>query len=438
MRETLTIEKMSNGPDAIAHEESGRTIFVQGGVPGDVVEARIVSERKSFANAVVERVVEASCDRVAPKDPELVDSIEPWSVLAYPAQLLAKRANVVDALTRNGGIPRERAEQLVEEVRPSKREYSYRNKLEMATFADAASRFTLGFRQQGSDTCVAAQRCSLGVRTLERAPKALTGAIRFMSGAEDLGIYRVGVRGSLRTKSLEVALWTPPSSFPRGFAAKMLEDALGATSVVRVIAEPGSERNVKQVEALLGRGFWQEEVLGLSFAVSAPSFFQVNTAQAEVLVKLALEMAQVEEGTFVADVFSGVGLFSLAFADAGADVVAIELSGSAVRDLRRNADANGLFVDAICDDAVRALDSLDGAEVVVVDPPRAGLEKRVIEGICDAAPERVIYVSCDPQTFARDCARFAAHGYELRRTCPVDQFPQTFHIECVSLLTRTS
>ena len=184
---------------------------------------------------------------------------------------------------------------------------------------------------------------------------------------------------------------------------------------------------------LSGKGFWIEEACGLSFSVSAPSFFQVNTAQAEALVKLALEMAEVEEGSFVADVFAGAGMFSLPLAEAGADVVAIELSGSAVRDLRRNADANGLFVDAVCDDAVRALDQLEGADAVLVDPPRAGLEKRVLEGICQAAPARVVYVSCDPQTMARDAARFANQGYRLVRTCPVDLFPQTYHVETVNL-----
>ena len=121
MTETFQIEKMSYGPCAIAHEATGRTVFVQGAVPGDVVEARIVSERKNFAEARVTRVVEASPDRIAPVDPDLVNSVEPWAILAYPVQLAAKRANVVDALARNGSIPRADAEKLVEEVRPSKR-----------------------------------------------------------------------------------------------------------------------------------------------------------------------------------------------------------------------------------------------------------------------------------------------------------------------------
>ncbi len=436
MTETLQIEKMSYGPDAIAHEPSGRTVFVRGAVPGDMVEAEITGERKSYATARTIKVLEPSPMRVASEAPDLLESIAPWSILAYPAQLEAKRTNVIEALVRNGGIPRQRAEELVVEVRPSKRTYGYRNKLELAAFADAASRFALGFTQAGSSTVQAVKACPLANRLIERAPKALAGAIRYMQGTEDLGIYRVGVRASLRTKSVEVALWTPPSSFPRTFAAKMLEDAIGATSVVRVIAEPGSDRKVKRTEVLAGRGWWSEELAGLSFAVSAPSFFQVNTAQAEVLVKLALEMAAADEGLFVADVFAGVGTFSLPLAQAGCDVVAIELSGSAVADLRRNADANGLFVDAVCDDAERALDQLEGAQVILVDPPRSGLEREVLEGMVGAAPERIVYVSCDPQTLSRDIARFEARGYGLQRLCPVDMFPQTYHVECVCLLVR--
>ncbi len=434
MTETLHIEKMSYGPDAIAHEPTGRTVFVRGAVPGDVVEADITTEHKSYATAHTVKVLESSPERVASEAPELLESIAPWSILAYPAQLEAKRENVMEALVRNGGIPRERAEELVEDVRPSKRTYGYRNKLELAAFADDSSRFALGFTQAGSSVVRTVKACPLANRLIQRAPKALSGAIRYMQGAEDLGIYRVGVRASLRTKSVEVALWTPPSSFPRTFAAKMLEDALGATSVVRVIADPGSERRVKRTEVLTGRGWWSEELAGLSFAVSAPSFFQVNTAQAEVLVKLALEMAAAEDGLFVADVFAGVGTFSLPLAQAGCDVVAIELAGSAVADLRRNADANGLFVDAVCDDAKRALDQLEGAQVILVDPPRSGLDREVLEGMVEAAPERIVYVSCDPQTLSRDIARFGARGYQLERVCPVDMFPQTYHVECVCLL----
>ncbi len=436
MTETLHIETMSYGPDAIAHQADGRVVFVSGAVPGDVAEVEILEERASFLRGRVARVVEPSEARVRPRDPDLTESIEPWSIMAYDAQLAAKERNVTEALIRTGGIGREEAERLVQPIIPSKREYGYRNKLEMAACTDDAGKFALGFTQHGSDQATPARRCSLAVKPLEKAPHAVAGALRYLAGNEDLGIFRVGVRASLRTKSKEVALWTPPSPFPRAFAAKVLQESMEAGSVVRVIAEPGSERRMKRVETLAGNGRWEEELAGLRFSVSAPSFFQVNTAQAEKLIGLVLEAVSVEEGMLVADVFAGCGTFSLPLADAGAEVVAIELSGSATRDLRRNAEGNGLYVDVICDDASRALDSLEGTDAVVVDPPRAGLDKRVVEGICQAAPARVAYVSCDPQTLSRDVARFRARGYELQRVTPVDLFPQTYHVESVAVLAR--
>ncbi len=434
MTEVLHIEKMSYGPAAIAHLASGKTAFVSGGVPGDVAEVAITQDHGSYVKGHVVNLVEPSAVRVTPRDPLLLDSVEPWGCLDYETQLDSKCQNVVEALVRNGGIARNEVEALTEAVRPSECVYGYRNKLEMTAFRDASGRFSLGFAKAGSDDLVAVKSCSLGNGLIDDAPKALSGALRYMQGADDLGIYRVGVRGSVRTRSVEVALWTPPSSFPRSFAAKMLQDALGATSVVRVIAERGSERRVKRVEVLAGNGCWSERLAGLRFAVSAPSFFQVNTSQAEVLIGLVCEMAQAEEGLLVADVFAGVGTFSLPLAQAGCDVVSIELSGSAVSDLRRNADTSDLFVDAVCDDAKRALDQLEGAEVIVVDPPRSGLEKEVLAGIADAKPRRIVYVSCDPQTLGRDIARFKAKGFHLQRVCPVDMFPQTYHVECVCLL----
>lgn len=433
MTETLHIETMSYGPDAIAHQADGRVVFVSNAVPGDTVEVEISEERPAFARGHAINVIDPSPDRVKPEDPALVESIEPWSILSYEAQVAAKAHNVEEALIRVGGVAREEASHLIRPLIPAKRPYGYRNKIELGACLSDAGKFALGFAQHGTDRIQPVTSCAIAVPPIQKMPHALAGALRYLAGNEDLGIMRVGIRASLRTKSLEIALWTPPSSFPRAFAAKMLEESMHATSIVRVIADPGSERHVKRVETLGGDGRWEEELYGLRFSVSAPSFFQVNTSQAEKLIQLVLDAVKVEEDIRVADVFAGCGTFSLPLADAGAQVVAIELAGSAVKDLRRNADANDLYVDAICDDAVRALGSLESSHVVVVDPPRCGLDKRVVRGIAKAAPERVVYVSCDPQTLARDAARFRAQGYALSQVTPVDMFPQTYHVECVAV-----
>ena len=240
-----------------------------------------------------------------------------------------------------------RAEGIVAPCVPSKREWGYRNKLELACGADGAGRLVLGMRPEGSAEVVPLEACPLANRLIEKAPKALRGALRFLSGNEDLGIFRVGVRGSLRTKDVEVALWTAPGPFPRAAAAKTLAQACKNTSLVRVVAEPGRARKVKKVEAIAGKGCWEEELAGARFLTSAPSFFQVNTAQAERLVALVQEGLELEEGDYVADLYAGGGTFSVPLAAAGADVVAVESAGSSVRDLRRNAERAGVDIEVI-------------------------------------------------------------------------------------------
>ena len=140
----------------------------------------------------------------------------------------------------------------------------------------------------------------------------------------------------------------------------------------------------------------------------------------------------------IADLYSGGGTFSIPLAAAGADVIAVESAGSSVRDLRRNADANGVDIEIIGGDAARELPELGELDALVVDPPRAGLADGVVESIAAARPERVAYVSCNPATWARDVARFEGNGYELLYAQPVDLFPQTYHVEVVSIFVQKS
>ena len=435
--EVVAIERMSYGPAAVGHLASGKTVFVEGAVPGDVVRVEITEDKPRFARARVIDVVEPSPDRVAPPC-ALACGGCPWAALSYDAQLSAKRAAVVDALVRTARLDAARAEEIVGKTVPSKRQWGYRNKLELSCGRDGAGRLILGMRPESGAAVVSLDSCPLAHRNIEGAPKALRGALRYLSGGEDLELFRVGVRGSLRTRDVEIALWTTPGAFPRAAAAKTLGSALKNTSVVRVVAEPGRARKVKKVEAISGKGCWEEELAGNRFLVSAPSFFQVNTAQAERLVDLVMEGLSIEEGDYVADLYSGAGTFSIPLARAGADVVAVESAGSSVRDLRRNAERAGVDIDIIGGDAARELPELGELDALVVDPPRAGLAPGVVESIAAAAPRRVAYVSCDPATWARDVALFEKNGYRLERATPVDLFPETYHVEVVSIFERVS
>lgn len=444
--ERVSLERMSYGAAAVGRLEGGKTVFVEGGAPGDVAEVVLLEEKPAFARARIERLAEESPLRVGPATSAGASCAAcaqgcggcPWGHLAYEAQLEAKRAHVVQALVRTAHFDPARAEGLTAPCVPSKREWGYRNKIEMGAGLDARGALTLGFHGEGAHDVLQADACPLAHKLIEKTPKALRGALRYLQGSQDLGIFRVGVRGSVRTKDLEVALWTKPGAFPRAAAAKTLKSAVRATSIVRVLADPGKARAVKKVEMLDGKGHWEERFMDpeARFLTSAPSFFQVNTAQAEKLCNLVLEGLELEPGMFVADLYAGGGTFSVPLAKAGMDVAAVEAAGSSVRDLRRNADRNNVQVEVVGGDAARELPELGYLDALVVDPPRAGLAKGVVDDIAAAEPGRVAYVSCDPQTWARDVARFEQCGYLLQSATPVDLFPQTYHVETVSIFAR--
>lgn len=431
---TLQIESLAYGGAAIGHLENGKTVFVQGAAPGDTVLAKIVSDKGKYAEAEVLEVYEEGSARTQPACPwAAVCGGCSWQHIAYSAQLQAKRNAVVSSLVRIGKFSAETAENLVAPTQSSRRELGYRNKLELACTHNKQGRLTLGYHAAHSNDVVSVDSCPLVHKAIQGAPKAIQGALRYLEGSSNLGIFRVGVRHSMRTKACEIALWTEPGAFPRQAVAKTLASALHTTSIVRVIASPGSARKVKNVEVLSGNGYWEEDLAGFTMRVSAPSFFQVNTGQAEVLQNLVCEGLQVTENDSVADLYSGVGTFTLPLALRAEEVVAVESSGPAVRDLRRNADLAGVWVDVVGGDSAREIANLDAIDALVVDPPRAGLAEGVAESIASVGPRRVAYVSCDPATWARDAAKLCNCGYSLISATPVDLFPQTYHVETVSI-----
>ena len=434
--QTIGIERMAHGPEGVGRLASGKVAFVAGAAPGDVVRAEVVEDKGGFVRTRLVEVAEPGATRVAAPACDSACGGCPWAHLAYDAQLAAKRAAVVDALVRVGRFEPAAAEALVGPCAPSKRQWGYRNKVELACGLDASGNLEVGLYEQGTGKVVPVERCPLAHKAIERAPRALRGALRFALGGQDVGLFRIGVRSSLRTGEVEVALWTRPGAFPRKAVAGVVADALRATSIVRVLASEGKARKVKKVEALAGRGCWAEDLGGNRFRVSAPSFFQVNTAQAERLVEAVMAGLAPEPGDFVADLYSGVGTFTLPLAEAGCAVAAVESAGPAVRDLRRNAEAAGVDVEVIGGDAARELPELGGLDALVVDPPRAGLHPSIVGAIAQAAPRAVAYVSCNPQTWARDMARLAEAGYALESATPVDMFPQTYHVEVASILRR--
>ena len=437
----LSCERMSYGPDTVARDESGRTVFVSGAVAGDRVRAVVDREEARWAHARAIEVVEASADRVRPACPYAdVCGGCPWAQLSYPAQAAAKRSGVVDALARIGRMGAERAEELVAPLVSPSEPWGYRNKVELAVVREHG-RAQVGMHAAGDAGVVRVKSCALLDSKHVGAVKSVAGALNYLIGSsEGADLERVGIRVSRRTKEVEVALWGRPGAFPRAQAAKVLADACHPTSVVRVMQKgPAKARKIAGVECLSGAGSWGEVVGAEKMRVSAPSFFQVNTAGAEKLVELVLEALDPQEDEEAMDLYCGAGTFTLPLARKAGFVSAVESYGPAVRDLRRNLEAAGLDnVDPIGGDAGREFPDTD-ADVIVVDPPRAGLAADVVAQLSEQPARAIAYVSCDPATLARDLARFEEAGvFSPVRVTPADLFPETFHVETVTLLERAT
>jgi len=431
----LYIESLAYGGDAIAHLEDGRAAFVTGGCPGDTVDAEITSDQGRFVRATVQEVLEASPDRVTPPCPYFgICGGCNWQHVSYEMQLTSKRSAVVDALTRIGNVVD--ADALVAQTVASPLQYGYRNKVELVVDT-STGRPRLGYHRAGSDGFVPVDSCMLLPPKHAKDPKALSGALRYVAGDQDLGITRVGIRVATNTKDVELALWTSPGVFPRRMAATTLGTAVNASSIVRVLVKGESKaRKVTGVEVLAGAGSWRERLLGTNMTISAPSFFQVNTKAAEKLLGLVLEGLAVDGTDRVLDLYSGAGTFTLPLSEVAGETVAVESASSAVKDLRRNLENAQAWADVIGGDASRELVTIGHVDAIVVDPPRAGLQPEAVKSIAATGASRVAYVSCDPATLARDAKALAENGYRLDKATPVDLFPQTYHIETVAIFTR--
>ncbi len=437
----LQVERMTYGADGIAHDTDGKTVFVSGAVAGDVVEATITQNAPTFARATCTTVLEPSPNRVRPACAYAgVCGGCPWAALSRDAQLKAKRANVVDSLVRIGHLPPDEANELVGPCVSPGPAWGYRNKVELA-FVRSGKRATVGMHtaRQGDDQgVVRVDACPLLERRYQKLVKSVSGALGYLAGSHDIALERVGIRASGRTKDVEVALWTKPGPFPRAQAAKFLGDATKATSIVRVMSKgPSKARKIAGVEVLAGRGHWKERIGDETMLVSAPSFFQVNTAGAQKLVELVMEGLRPTAHDEAMDLYCGAGTFTLPLARKALWVSAVESYGPAVRDLRRNLDAAHIAnAEPIGGDAGQEFPDGD-ANVIVVDPPRAGLSADVVRKLSEQDARAIAYVSCDPATLARDLDRFAQAGtFVPTSITPVDLFPQTFHVETVTLLAK--
>jgi 23S rRNA (uracil1939-C5)-methyltransferase len=460
--EDVRIEALAYTGAGVAHLATGKTVFVDGTAPGDYARVRIRDEYERFARATVEVLHEPSPERVTPPCP-YHGSCGGCGLQHLPIskQLHWKRRFVVDALERIGAF--DKAEGLVGDIVASKEAWGYRNRIEMepcwcgaagdnsggaggggvaggesrgSDSNPSGGKLALGFHGANDPAVVPVKRCLLLPSGYAELPARLAGALGYALKGSDTILRRVGVRVSRATGDVELALWTEPGPCNRAFVARVLKDVLKTTSLVRVLAVGASEkRDVRKVEVLDGRGFWRERLGDERYRVSAPSFFQVNTQAAALLVERVLADLDAKDRR-VADLYCGVGTFTLPLARQTQRLYAIEAAGSAVRDLRRNLADAGLEAHVTGGSVERTLPGLGSMEGIVVDPPRNGLAPDALRAIVEAAPRTLVYVSCDPTTLARDLKALVAQGFHLTGISPFDLFPQTWHVEAVARLTR--
>lgn len=422
---------------------AGYALFVEGALIGEKVQVRVIKTTSSYGVGKLLKILVPSPDRRVPRC-DVFGRCGGCTLqhMSYEAQLKAKEEEVRSALERLGGFRGAKVLPTLGMDEP----WQYRNKAAFpAGLVDG--RPELGFFAPRSHRIVPFEECPVqhpASMAALRAVKmwAAECGVTYYDEKTHKGILRHVVVRSPRDQAMVVLVTTGSLPKQARLVDLLQKEVKGLRSVIHNI-------NSDKTNVIFGRKFrtvWGEDqisakILGMEFSVSAASFLQVNTLQTEVLYKTALDFAALCGTETVADLYCGTGTISLALAAKAGEVVGIEIVPEAIEDARRNALKNGIgnarFVCAPAEEELpRMVEEGLRPEVVVLDPPRKGCEEALLAAVAKAAPDRVVYVSCNPATLARDAKYLAAAGYALVKAQPVDMFPWTAHVETVALLRR--
>jgi 23S rRNA (uracil1939-C5)-methyltransferase len=441
----LHIDSLAYGGAGVARLD-GFVVFVRRGLPGDTVRARVTKVKRSHAEALALEVVDAGAPRVeAPCAHYPACGGCRFQDLAYEAQLEAKAGQVRDALVRIGGV----ADPALEPAVPAESVFGYRNKLEYSFTATPVGP-GLGFHKAGRwDDVLDVDRCWL---TTDLG-NAIRNAVREWARAEGLPAYdqetqegflrHLVVREGRNTGQALAVLVTAPGELP---GEARLVETLRRFPEVRSLHWAVNERPAEvtnlPTRLLWGEPWIEEELLGLRFRVRPNAFLQTNTAMCQVLYRLAGEYAGLTGEETVYDLYCGIGTIGLTLAGGALTVWGVEASEESVACALENAELNGVanaafFAGDVADSVEELRDRAGPPDVVVVDPPRAGLTPKALRRIGALAAPRLVYVSCNPTTLAGNAKELVgAWGYRLERARPVDMFPHTPHVESVALFIR--
>lgn len=425
----------------------GYPIFTEEAMVDELVTFKVVKTGKNFGFGIIKDILEANKERVDPigKVYSQTGTMD-LQHMSYVAQLAFKKERVQEAIRKIGHIENVEVEDTIGMNFP----YEYRNKAQVPLREDGNGHLYTGFFRKRSHDVVPIDNFVI------QHPEIDEAIIKVRHILEDFGIRgydeknhrgdikHILVRRGQFTKEIMITLVSRTKNlrYKEEITKRIVEEVPNVVSVVRNI-------NTKRTNVILGRDFevlygedaYTDTLFDLTFKISHQSFFQVNSIQTEKLYQTAIDYANLSKNNIVIDAYSGIGTMTLVAAQKVKKAYGIEIVESAVRNAKENAQLNninnvtfevGKAEEWMVDQAMHGLE----VDVIIVDPPRKGLDANFIDAAIETAPERIVYVSCNPSTLARDLKLFTEGGYELRKVQPVDMFPQTYHTECVALLTR--
>jgi 23S rRNA (uracil1939-C5)-methyltransferase len=427
----VEIDSLAFGGRGVARSE-GLVVFVAGALPGDRVRVEITKAKKRFAEARTLELLQPSPERIADRCIHEGEPCPgaPWQGLTYERQLTHKSEQVDEALRRIGGLDGFELEQ----IEPALEQWRYRNKLEYS-FGERDGEPTLGFHARGRwdlivdvDDCQLASERGNAARNVVREWARLESVPAYDSQAREGTLRNLVVREGWRTGQIQTRLVTSAAAFPK-------------PPVDLHTAIEGDSGGTDGPTGVLGEERLREELSGLRLEMSHGAFFQTNTEMAERLYAIAAEYAGLSGSERVFDLYCGIGTIGLTMAAKAGEVWGVEIVPEAITDAERNAEQNKIenvhFFAGSARTSVRPLIEQAGKpDVVVIDPPRAGLSQKIVRRLIECDAKKIVYVSCNPTTLAPNAAQLVEAGYTLRRVKPVDMFPQTPHIECVALLEK--
>lgn len=443
---SLTVEDLAFGGEGVGRLD-GYVIFVRGGVPGDRLAVRLVQTRRAFARGAIEAVEEPSPHRTVPLCPHFGPCGGcRLQQIRYESQLAFKEKQVRDSLERIGKLSAD----AIRPIMGAEEIWGYRNKMEF-TIAEDKGQAVMGLHEaERFDRILDISRCHICPEAFSDILKTVRGFIR----ERGLSIYDLRrnegllrylmLREGRATGETMVNVVTSSPDFPLAAElARLIQSRHPQVSSVVLNVNP-KKANVatgEEEHLLAGRETIRERAGGLEFQISPNSFFQTNSCQAEHLFATVLEYAALAGHETVFDLYAGTGAITLMLARKAREVYGIEVGQPAIDDAARNARANGIRNVVFLRGEVRlALPELMRrgirAQMVVADPPRAGFHPKALKALVEMGPQRIVYVSCNPSTLARDLEGLAGGGYQLRVVQPMDMFPHTPHIEAVASLDR--